>query len=467
MGDKKRCIQQFTFYDKTGIQAYLEAQAGKGWMLEKISFCWVFHRIAPAKIHFSVTYFPKKSVFEAEPTEDQRLFWEFCEHTGWKLAATNEQMQIFYNEQENPVPIETDAAMEVEKIHSSARKTFLLNYVVLLLIFLLQIGSRISELHRDPLKILADNAVLLLLLGWTGFLVYIVRELIRYFRWHRKARIMAETEGIFAETEGIGKFWKMVPLFVIGVILLEMVFGDNGRMMHAFLVVLAMMAAFVILVAGISKYMKRRGVPAALNRLTVILLTALSCIAMTSGVFILVIKGELFPEREPVETYEYGGWVYEIYHDELPLRVEDMLPEKKGRYSCRLTERESLFLMQREARQDTPPDETDLPWLTYTVTEVKAPFLYDWCVERIKDEYADLKDIYGKAGTYELRGLDGGLWGVDAAYRLFQGDEAKNEYLLCRGDGIAVLITEWELTEEQMAVAGEKLFSAEDSRRER
>ena len=463
MREKKRCIQQFTFYDKTGIQAYLEAQAEKGWMLEKISFCWVFHRIRPAKIHFSVTYFPKKSVFEAEPTEDQRLFWDFCEHAGWKLAATNEQMQIFYNEKENPVPIETDAVLEVEKIHSSAKKTFLLNYVVLLLIFLLQMGSRISKLHRDPFNILADNAVLLLLLGWTGLSVYIVRELIRYFRWHRKARITAETEGIFEQTEGVGKIWKMVPLFVIGVILLEMVFGDNGRMMHAFLMVLTMMAAFVILVAGVSKYMKRRGVPAVLNRLTVILLTALSCIAMTSGVFILVIKGELFPEREPVETYEYGGWVYEIYHDELPLRVEDMLPEKEGRYSCKLTERESLFLAQREARQDTPPDEADLPWLIYTVTEVKVPFLYDWCVGRIKDEYADSKDIYGKAGTYELRELDGALWGVDAAYRLFQGDEAKNEYLLCRGNGIAVLITEWELTKEQMAVAGEKLLSVENS----
>ena len=140
MRETKRCIPKFTFYDKAGIRKYLEEQAEQGWMLEKISVNWVFRRIEPRKICFSVTYFPKKSVFEADGSEEQRLFWDFCEHAGWKLAATNEQMQIFYNEREDPVPIETDAVMEVEKVHQSAKKSYVFTYVLLLATWLLQMG---------------------------------------------------------------------------------------------------------------------------------------------------------------------------------------------------------------------------------------------------------------------------------------------------------------------------------------
>ena len=37
MRKKKCCIAQFTFYDRTGIAAYLEKMARKGWMLEKVN----------------------------------------------------------------------------------------------------------------------------------------------------------------------------------------------------------------------------------------------------------------------------------------------------------------------------------------------------------------------------------------------------------------------------------------------
>ena len=59
MRKTKRVIAQFTFYDRTGIQKFLERQAEKGWMLEKISsYGWKFRRMKPEKIHYAVTYFP-------------------------------------------------------------------------------------------------------------------------------------------------------------------------------------------------------------------------------------------------------------------------------------------------------------------------------------------------------------------------------------------------------------------------
>lgn len=512
MRETKRRIPQFAFYDKTGIQAYLEEQAKQGWMLQKISYGWVFRRTTPQKLHFFVSYFHKKSVFDADGSEEQRRFWEFCEHAGWKLAATNEQMQIFYNEQEEPVPIETDAVVEVEKIHRSAGKSFLLPYTLLLIAFFLQIGSRIERMCYDPLEILTDDMNLLILCSWCLLAVYEIREIVRYFLWYRKAVRMAVTEGIFAPTKGVGKAWSMIPYFAIvcvaaGVLLL----GDRG-MSHAFFVMCIMFGVSTVFITGVSRWMRRAGVRAAFNRLAVVVLTVLVCIVTIQQLFMMIIRGELFPGREAAETYEYNGWTYEVYHDSLPLTVEDLFGVDSGAfhvwYSCELTKKESVFLVRSEAMQDPRvdaqerqdlvqdvqrdagglqsdgrnsqadgqgmqedadiqrvpaglrgpgEDAEELPVLLYTVTEVKAPFLYDWCQEKIMDADVETRNVDGEIRMTEMRRIEEEPWGADAAYRLYRDGEGKREYVVCYGDVILELSTSWDLTKEQMAVVGEKI----------
>lgn len=461
MRETKRRIPQFAFYDKTGIQTYLEKQAELGWMLQKISFGWVFRKIEPKKLHFFVTYFHKKSAFEADGSEEQKRFWEFCEHAGWKLAATNEQMQIFYNEEAEPVPIETDPLVEVEKIHKSAGKSFLLPYSLLLLSFLLQLASSIERMRYDPLEILTDDMTLLIVFSWCLLGAYVIREIVRYFLWHRKALRMAETEGIFAPTKGVGKIWSMIPYAAIFSVLAGVVLQRDSRLSHAFFVLLMMNVVSVALITGISRWMRRTGVRAAFNRLAVIVLTVLVCIVILQQLFMMVIRGDLFPGREPAETYEYNGWTYEMYHDILPLTVEDLTAEYNTsydrRYSYELTEKESVFLVRYEAVQDPRADMQDLLGLRYTVTMVKAPFLYDLCLEKTIDYYTKKQNVDGKSRDAAMRRIDEELWGADAAYRLYQDGEAKGEYVICYGDVILELNPAWELTKEQMAVVGEKI----------
>lgn len=513
MRETKRRIPQFAFYDKTGMQAYLEKQAKQGWMLQKISFGWVFRRIEPAKLHFFVTYFPGKSVFDADGSEKQKRFWEFCEHAGWKLAATNEQMQIFYNEEEDPVPIETDAVVEVAKIHRSAGKSFLLPYGLLFLSFLVQVGMRIEEMFYDPLKILEDDIDLLIICSWFFLAAYVLREIVRYFLWHRRAVRAAEAEGIFAPTKSVGKVWSMIPYFAVfcvvaGVVLL----GDNG-MSHVFFMMLLMLTVSVAFITGISRWMRHIGVRAVFNRLAVIVLTVLVFLVIMQQLFLMIIRGKLFPGREAAETYEYNGWTYEVYRDRLPLTLEDLSGEDEDSfaewYSCELTEKESVFLIRTEARQDPRADAEEsweevqklltdvqesgedvqnlradiqepgedaqvlqadaedsqevtreLPVLLYTVTQVKGPFLYDWCVKKTVDQYTGEENIDGEIREEAMRSVEKEPWKADAAYRLYRGDEAVNEYVLCYGDLILELNTSWELSQEQMAIVGEKAAEA-------
>lgn len=524
MRETKRRILQFAFYDKTGIQTYLEKQAEQGWMLQKISYGWVFRRVESKKLHFFVTYFHKKSVFDADGSEEQKRFWEFCEHTGWKLAATNEQMQIFYNEAENPVPIETDAAVEVEKIHRSVWKSFLVPNGILLLAFLLQVGMRIERMRYDPLKILEDDIELLILLSWFLLAVYVLREIVGYFLWHRKAVRMAETEGIFAPTKGVGKGWRMMPYISIFCVVAGMVLLGGGGASHAFFVMLLMLTVSMAFIVGISRWLRRRGVRAVFNRLAVIVLTVLVFLVMMQQLFMMIIRGELLPGKEAAEVYEYNGWTYQVYRDRLPLTLEDLAGAEGGSfgawYSYELTEKESVFLVRAEARQDPRADmqeageemqklladvqesgenaqrqltdaqesgesaqnlRTDiqepgedeqalqadaedsqkvtqeLPALLYTVTQVKAPFLYDWCVRKTIEQYAGEENIDGEIRGEAMRSVEKEPWKADAAYRLYRGDEAMNEYVLCYGDLILELNTSWELTEEQMSIVGEKI----------
>ena len=55
MKNTKRCFVLFSFYDRTGIENYLEKQAENGWMLDRITALgWQFKRIEK-KIKRAVT----------------------------------------------------------------------------------------------------------------------------------------------------------------------------------------------------------------------------------------------------------------------------------------------------------------------------------------------------------------------------------------------------------------------------
>ena len=157
MRERKRRVEAYSFFDHKGIAAHLEYMAAKGWMIEKLTnFGWVYRRITPKKLHFAVSYYPKASEFDPEPSEEQQVFHDFCRHTGWKLACASGQMQIFYNEGENPTPIETEPQLELEAIRASAKKSFLPSYMLLLAIALLNGIMLVFNLREDPIGLLSS-----------------------------------------------------------------------------------------------------------------------------------------------------------------------------------------------------------------------------------------------------------------------------------------------------------------------
>lgn len=458
MRKTKRCIAQFTFYDRTGIQAFLEKQAEKGWLLEKISALgWKFRRIEPRKIHFAVTYFPKASVFDSEPSEQQIRFQEFCAHTGWKLAAANAQLQIFYNEAENPLPIETDAQLELETIHKSVKKGFLPSYLLLTLLALLHGGLFLWRLFDDPIGTLSANTNLFTGFCWVILLLMCMMEIVGYFLWHRKAKAAAELDGSFVKTRGFRTIELAMLWAVLIALALLLVSMKNSRMAMLMVISILWVSLIYLLMFGVLALMKRWKFSAATNRTVYIITCIVVTIVMTTllsfGAFRLADMGWL--RREPVETYTYKGWTWNVYQDELPLTVEDLTGVDYDAYSYEWTAEESLVLAQFEAIQRPRMDALEQLELSYTITEVRLPILYDWCEAELLEEF-QWRYIDAEEESFGAKEINAAPWGADTVYQLWLG-EPYPRYLICYEDTIVEMDTDWELTPEQMAIVGEKL----------
>lgn len=188
----------FSFYDHTGMEKHLEKMAQKGWMLEELtSFGWKYREIQPQKLHFSVSFDTRASEFEPEPTEEQYTFQEFCQRSGWKLAAASGQMQVFYNEEEDPLPIQTDPEMEVRMVGKLARR-MVPAYLILLVLGFFVGGSWCYSLIHTPIKLLTTPGSTFMGLCWLGLFVYSVTDLITYLAWRAPGVVRRPAGRVFA-----------------------------------------------------------------------------------------------------------------------------------------------------------------------------------------------------------------------------------------------------------------------------
>ena len=461
MRNRKKRIETFSFFDHAGISRHLEEMASKGWMIEKLTnFAWVYRRIEPKKVTFAVSYYPKASEFDPEPSEEQKTFHEFCLHTGWKLACTSAQLQIFYNEREHPIPIETEPALEVESIHASAKKSFIPSYFLLFLISLISGGLFIGGMLRDPIGQLSSPTNL-----FTGscFLVLFaicVMELVCYFRWHSQAKRAAE-QGEFLKPVSTSKFQKvMLAVILIGAIYWVANFilcGDKFRR-WAGIIMCLYMPMLIFLVNATKNHLKRKKVSRGVNRTITLFVDVVLAFALMGIITFSTIKLSsmgFFAENSD-ETYEYGGMTWVIHNDELPLTIEDLTGEEPEGYIKEQRGEESLLLGEFDLRQYPRFDAEnykDLPHLEYTVVHVKLPALYDICKEQLIYEGEHLHPIEEK--RYEKQ--DASPWGAKEAYRLYDPQYGwRNDYLLCYDDLLVEISFDWEPAIHQMQIAGEK-----------
>lgn len=455
MKQTKLTLERFSFCDHIAIQEHLEDMALKGWMVEKSgNLFWRFRRIEPKKLHFAVTYFPDASEFDPGPTEGQKMFEEFSSTQGWVLASQWGKMQIFYNEAENPTPIDTDPVTQVDTIYRSMKKNVLPTQFLMLALCVYQLVFMSWQMHSEPVEFLSRPSSLNMFLMWILLSISTISEIGTYLHWHHKAKLAADGGVFYGVKLNHTASWVIVSLALL-VILLNI--ASSVRWWWAAVIWICVMIFIGFSTRMIRNYLRKKGVSRTVNRTVSIgVVVVLSMIFMTAMVFTIIQIG-LSGGRESVATYDRGGWKISVYDDKIPLGVEDLVDVPIVDWS-RVQQQNTTFLLTSTDYNQWPlTEDRTIPSLEYTVTECSTPFLYKFCKNALldakQDEYFDDGTVF--IDRYEP--MDAEPWGAVEAYQLHWSDSVLNRYLLCYENRLVEISFDWEPTTEQMMVVAEKL----------
>lgn len=456
MKHTKRQLIPFSLYDLTGMERHLEKMAQKGWLLDKMSALgWRYRRIEPQKLHFTVSYCHRASAYDPEPTEEVQTFYDFCAHTGWRLAAEFGSMQVFYNDQEDPTPIDTDPAMEIQMVGREMKRALPFEILLLLIGFFMG-GSWLYSLFHSPIDLLASPTNLFTGLCWLALLVWSAADMLTYLRWRRKAKQAAE-RGEFVPTHGCHRLLQAVMVLVIlGTVYFFVTARLPGlRILTA--IMLLGFAALFLAVNGTKDFLKSRKVSRRKNQAATIAVDALLAVALMVGT-----------SYAAITLARNGG--FSLAADIEPLlTIADLTGEEDPRYVVRSGVEASVFLKVRNFTEEAHPAESvRLPELSCKIVDVYLPGIHGFCLRELLHERDDWEGAAadGMAITpyYVYREIDGALFGAQAAWQRYAGGEdgePTGDYLLSWPGRLVTLECDWELTAEQMAIAGAQLAPAD------
>ena len=469
MGETKReYLTLYSYYDRTGIAAHLAQMAEQGWLLDKMSpWYWRYRKIQPRKLTFAVTYFPKATPYTPTPAAGQETFWDLCAEAGWVLAAESAQVQVFYNEQEDAVPIETDPEVEFENIHRTMKKSTVGTYGALFALSLFELGFQLWRLRDDPIGILSSTVNLSAAVSFLPLLLLTAVELIRYFLWHRKAKEAVEA-GLPVPDLRTSKKLSVLIILLSALEVVGMLMGSlqTSRVMLISLVfMLVFMILIIVLSNGARTAMRHLGVKAWINKAVSVGMVAVLFVAMMSGMTALIFKSDDIPFlRDPsiTERYEYRGMTWSAYGDTLPLTIQDLVETDYDRWSTRLTRESSPLLTHLEGTQRPRMDALEQPDLEYELVIVKAAPLYDLCKQQFVDWLERHNEDVPQEYRDEYRPIDAAPWGAAEAYQRYGSGTPSNQFLICWEDRIAEIHFdyEWAITEAMMQTTTEKLCAA-------
>lgn len=439
MKDKKRDFLPYSLYDYDAYTRHFTKMARRGWLVEGTApFTWVYRRVEPKERAFAVSYFARASAFDPEPGEEQREFIDFCQRTGWRLAATNAQMQVFYNERPDPIPIETDPALEVETIHRAAKRMYLPLFWLILGIGVLEImANRHLNPIAFPLTFLADGSGFFSLAANLLVLLYAAVELAAYFLWLCRARRAARETGTLIPSAGHRHFNALMLILTLALLICSLYssFLYGGRLYGLVVaLMLVLMAAAIFISWKVRKLMMRRHA----SRTATMLATFGTAIVLS----VVMVMGTL--------TVALGYFSDDLLREDpenLPLTFTDLYEGTDYQESIRRDGSPVLTCLS-VTQFEVPGDR-----LEYTLYEVKLPFLTDPVRELVLRELE--KD--GTVDGEHYLEADSAPWSADRAFQRDWQGEPLHDWLLFYGGRIVFISVDSDPTPELMTTVAIKL----------
>ena len=324
----------------------------------------------------------------------------------------------------------------------------------------------VTRLQNDPIQTLSSVSYLYAGIVCILLCLFFLMEIGGYFLWYRKAKKAAE-QGVFLETKGNHGFLNFVFLVALGgaVYWMSALEGSLERIIGIISILYVLVVMMIVI--SVKNFMKYKKIKASTNKtITWVTSFVTSFVLMGCLTFLMVravISGAYAKAENPeVELYEHHGVTIEVYHDDLPVEVNDLIATDYDSYSTRWLVQKSPFVAEYEAEQR--PHFNDLasqPGLDYWIVWVKVPALYNRCFNKMYRKYEENRHNMIEPEEERLRyvQIEDAAWNADAVYRVYRGDEAWNRYLICWGDCIVEFRPEWELDDVQKAIVAEKILT--------
>ena len=264
----------FTLWQYPLLIAHLEQMAQKGWMLCQCDEAeLVYDKCQPQQVHFAATFFPAYDFLDPVPPPSLERLWDFCEMTGWQHVTDNAVMQIFYNTQPDPMPLETDAVLQLQNFDAVMKLEKVKNWKQSVIIngfyfaFLTVIFIAISA-EQSLWRVIGNASPVMVLLVVKNFYSFISDgvKLLGYKKWYKAAKKSAEENNIFLppqSSETIEKNDIIVATIILAASLFALLQrGELGAVVFWCIPLFGIIGVYIFLM----RYMKKIGVPAKDNR---------------------------------------------------------------------------------------------------------------------------------------------------------------------------------------------------------
>lgn len=460
MGKKVRRLMlgQAPYANTTGET--LERMAEKGLFLVSMgAVFWKFEKREPKKVHYAVTYFLEGSIFNPEPTENQQTYMAYAQEAGWQFISQSGQMQVFMNEEENPVPFETDPREHFENIKRCMKKSYLPGGVALVAMFSLNIAFFIASMIEDPTDFFATGSLLFAISMLSICVFSYLFTFVDYIFWCRKSEKSIALGGGCAETmPGVRKIMDALLITIIGTSLL-LYFYDQMQSGGVAILLLGLlqMPLLIAVYQGAIAFMRKKKQEAAVNKAVSGILLMGSCIVYVVAVTAIVVNFDFSPEENrPHETIQWQtspteSFEYDLYRDEIPLTCEDLYGVTDYEYySYEKRVEDTIFLTRTSYGQTSLPAKDAPPEIFYTIIVPKMNFLHPIVAE----------DQMKESPWFEERKtpLDNDVFSTTQAYQFYRNDlQSGGKYVLIYEDKIVILKFDKALTQGEILVVREKL----------
>jgi hypothetical protein len=251
-------------------------------------------------------------------------------------------------------------------------------------------------------------------------------------------------------------------LGAVKIVFLLWILTLQSRDMYFVVGVLTAGFVFIFWFTGVvMKWMKRKKVSAKVSRIATVAISFICGFLLLVGAIfgmIHAINSDWFADDARQDTYEYQGHTFNVYHDELPLYIEDLMETDYTRYSTYWEGHETFLLGEYEAFQRPRMDALNEPSLRYDVYYIKWGALYDLCLNELIHQYDDrYEDDVPMEWRDNFRAVDAKAWNANIVYQKYTGDTPNEQYILCYDDIIVYLTPGFELTDAQKLIVSEKL----------